>query len=369
MKKNNNPLMQNDALSALRNRLRAASPEGQSQSSANIADGVEIMANYLRKAGGYVQQDRMIADKRKTLDRAMKYSYQGAVISKVSNPVDEDSEMVAIGEPAHAQSVRALININRLKEDYDDKILSVPFEYGFKVGDVFLWENTNTHWLIYLQDLTELAYFRGDIRKCIYEISFKDADGEVKKIHAAIKGPTEAKLGHLEDNGIVVDLPANTLRLMVPNSPDTIDAFQRYDKFFLNTTGSNTPTPWRIEAVDAVSMPGVLEVLAVEHYYNKDKDDAESGVFDGLIVDPVNPNEEEVEITIVGESFIRPKKEYTYTFNGVSTKEWVIETEYPLEREIVDERTIKIKWLSSLSGKFTLSYGEFTKVITAKSLF
>ena len=50
----------------------------------------------------------------------------------------------------------------------DKKILSVNFEHNFKPGDVFEWGNTHSHWLIYLQDLTELAYFRGSIRRCRY---------------------------------------------------------------------------------------------------------------------------------------------------------------------------------------------------------
>ena len=102
--------------------------------------------------GGLHQQDRMIVDKKKSLDRAVLYGYQAAKVKKVNTN----------------NSVRALINPNKVKQDYDDKIISIGFEHNFSVGDVFLWENTNTHWLIYLQDLTELAYFKGDIRKCQY---------------------------------------------------------------------------------------------------------------------------------------------------------------------------------------------------------
>ena len=38
----------------------------------------------------------------------------------------------------------ALINPNKLKQDYDDKIISIGYEYGFKPGDVFEWANTGT---------------------------------------------------------------------------------------------------------------------------------------------------------------------------------------------------------------------------------
>nr|DAF37540.1 MAG TPA: hypothetical protein [Caudoviricetes sp.]DAK59260.1 MAG TPA: hypothetical protein [Caudoviricetes sp.] len=49
-----------------------------------------------------------------------------------------------------ADPVRALINPNKVKADYDEKILSTGFENGFKTGDVFEWCNTGTYWLIYL---------------------------------------------------------------------------------------------------------------------------------------------------------------------------------------------------------------------------
>lgn len=59
----------------------------------------------LEANGGLRQQDRMIKDKRRSLDRALYYSYQAANITKHG----ED------------HSVRALINPNKLKQDYDEK--------------------------------------------------------------------------------------------------------------------------------------------------------------------------------------------------------------------------------------------------------
>jgi len=116
--------------------------------------GIWEQATRFRQAGGNRQQERMIKDKRRSLDHAVWNSYQAAEVVRV------DAE--------NRKPVRALINPNKLKQDYDDKIISVGFEYNFKCGDVFEWLGTKTHWLVYLQDLTELAYFRGDIRKCSY---------------------------------------------------------------------------------------------------------------------------------------------------------------------------------------------------------
>jgi hypothetical protein len=87
----------------------------------------------------------MILDKRKTLDDAVLYSYQGAVIRK--HYPGHIPLMEGVEEDSYA---RALINPNKLKPDYDDKVLSVGFEHGFQCGDIFEWCNTGTYWLIYL---------------------------------------------------------------------------------------------------------------------------------------------------------------------------------------------------------------------------
>jgi hypothetical protein len=48
------------------------------------------------------------------------------------------------------KKVRALINPNKLKQDYDDKIISVGYEYNFKPGTIFEWKGTGTYWIVYL---------------------------------------------------------------------------------------------------------------------------------------------------------------------------------------------------------------------------
>nr|DAE20871.1 MAG TPA: Flagellar assembly protein T, C-terminal domain [Siphoviridae sp. ctWhx86] len=79
----------------------------------------------------------MIKDKRKSLTKALQYSYQSAFIKKT-----------CCGDCC--PPVRGLINANRLTQDYDEKILSIGFEHGFQAGDIFEWVNTGTYWLIYL---------------------------------------------------------------------------------------------------------------------------------------------------------------------------------------------------------------------------
>ena len=49
--------------------------------------------------------------------------------------------------------------------------------------------------------------------------------------------------------------------------------FKRYSKFYLQEDPNEEKVCWRVEAVDAFSTDGVLEVVAVEYYANESEDD------------------------------------------------------------------------------------------------
>ncbi len=49
----------------------------------DTVDTANLMAEHLNARGGFPQQERMIRDKRKSLDRATLYSYQACFIKKV----------------------------------------------------------------------------------------------------------------------------------------------------------------------------------------------------------------------------------------------------------------------------------------------
>lgn len=318
----------------------------------NSIEGVEDQQNRLEHHGGNRQQERMIRDKRRSLDRAVQYSYQAADIIKLG---DENQT-----------PVRALINPDKLKLDYDDKILSVGYEYGFKPGDIFEWIGTNTRWIIKLQDLTELAYFRGDIRKCSYEIAWEDEEGK-HSTYAAIRGPVETKINFIQKHGISVDTPNYSLSILMPKNEDTLKYFKRYNKFYLQ----GDEVCWRVEAIDWISTPGILEVTAVEYYSNETEDDVKNGIVGGLIVKQENPNTPEEEKAIVGETFIKVKKTYEYYYNGSEDGEWYVDKQYPVKIIINpdNEKKISLKWDSSYCGQFELSFGNYTKTIVAESLF
>ena len=222
--------------------------------------GINLMAKRLDLRGGEPQQNRMIKDKRWTLDHATKYSYQAAKI-RHTDAIDKEE-------------APSLINPDKTKQDYDDKILSVGYEYRYKPGDVFDWMNTGTKWIIYLQDLTELAYFRGEIRRCNYTVSWLDENGEKYTQYLAVRGPVETKINFIQKSKISVDEPNHSLNILMTKTPEALRYFRRYSKFYLKGLDEgDKDICWRVEANDSISMPGVLQVVAVEYYANETRDD------------------------------------------------------------------------------------------------
>lgn len=348
-----------DTYELLRGRLGLVSQPDFTPSS---VQGVNDLAQLLVNKGGLTQQERMIRDKRKTLDKAVLYSYQGAFVKKYYPDYVELMDGVREQPP-----VRALINPDKNKQDYDDKIISIGYEHDFHPGDIFEWIGTGTYWLVYLQELTELAYFRGEIRKCSYQISWKNEDGNIRSTFAAIRGPVETKINYIQKHGISVDEPNYSLHILMPLNPDTKKQFRRYSKFYLQ----NDDVCWRVEAIDWISTPGILEITAVEYYANETEDDIANGIVGGLIIEPASPNQETVDNLIEGEVFIKPKKEYVYKYTGDVCYTWKVDPSYPVNVTInsEDPRQVTIKWTSNYSGQFELVNGDCVKTIVVESLF
>lgn len=345
-----------------------------SKEGSSSLEALQLMAKRLNYRGGYEQQDRMIRDKRKSLDHAVLYSYQGAVIKK-HHPAH-----IPLMEGVEDQSyARALINPNKLKPDYDDKVLSVGFEHNYQPGDVFEWCNTNTYWLIYLQDLTELAYFKGDIRKCSYQIEWMDEDG-VKSTYAAISGPTETRIEFLQKYGNSYDVPNYSLNIYISKNPDTLKYFKRYARFYLHN--GLEQICWRIEAVDSFSMPGIIQFTAVEYYADKARDNIEDGIANmtKLVEESIKEQQSQEFNYIDGEAFIKPKATKQYVFRGSSFGKgsWTVEEKYPVTLRPYfnskNQSCVEIKWNDMYSGQFDLTFtagngAVYTKTIVVESLF
>lgn len=335
-------------------------------------NNLDMMRKRLQWQGGVHQEDRMIKDKWRTLQRVLLYSYQACTIQMVQhyttvltadpNPIDPDMQLPYM-------PVRALINPDKVKQDYDDKIVSLDYEHGYEPGDVFEWKKTGTHWIIYTQEITEDAYFRGEIRRCRYKIKFRDKDGNWCQTWAAIRGPVETQINSIQKNQERIDRPNLSLNILVPQNEKTLDAFERYKEFLFKDRC------WRVEAPDSISMTNIIEVNAEEDYINRDTDDVENEMKNGLVIEPVDPSP---DTDIIGDTFIKPK---TATLYGIPETEnrsghWTLANDnVPVQLCNCKDRIVKVFWNKMVSGQFDLLWypddgGEpLSKTIVVESLY
>lgn len=296
------------------------------------------------------QRNRMIAFKLKSMHRALLYSYQAAWVHK---------------EDSLDGYVRALINPDKIKFDYDEKIISIDFEHNFASGTVFEWPKASgIRWIIYKQELTEIAYFRGNCRRCqLIEATDPDTKEKVK-VWAAIRGPVETTINTIQKNGIAADVPNWSLQIYMTNSEQNRKLFDRYCRF---SFGGKF---WQVQVQDSISTPNIIEVQALEDY------DCHGDETLVEVVDP-NPQVQQNEPSIQGETFTKPLVKQNYIAVNAESSIWTItlpatnnkEIKDVLEYTVLDDGSIDVTWNCMVSGSYILHYGKLEKTIVVESLF
>lgn len=318
-------------------------------------NNLDLMRKRLEYQGGIVQDQRMIKDKYRTFLKTLKASYQACDVALAQPFSSCYDETIQYG------NYRALITPDKIKQDYDDKVLSIDYKSNFQPGDVFQWIGTQTHWIIYLQALTEDSYFRGEIRRCGHQIKFRDEESNFLSTWAAIRGPVETQIDSIQKNQIRLDRPNLSLNILLPRNDKTLIAFNRYKEFIF------ADRCWRVEAPDSISMKNVIEVNAEEYFIDRDTD---NNIKNGLLIEPIDPTP---DTEIIGKTFIRPRTTEVY-ISPIPGGKWSIkEKKIPISMNCKDESSISLIWNSLLSGQFTLQWEKqelFTeKIIVVESLF
>lgn len=303
---------------------------------------LSLMKQRLGYYGGAQQQDRMVRDKLKSMLSAIKYSYQAAKFNKW-----EDDK-----------TFKGLFNPITQTENYDTKRISVPFDSGVKVGNILHWQNTNSYWIIFLQDKDELSYFRGQCRRCDYVVQWVDKNRILHKAPVSVIGPTNPQLGQMNIANSQIDIPTGNIALLTQDNPIYREYFTRYQKILLKGK------TYKIEMIDNISMPGVIQINASEYYTERIQDG--DGIRNSYNVQPLVEHHNS-EYGINGPRMIKPyfEAEYqTFVPNGY----WVIqevEELPPLQKnkfpaQIIDQdntqKKIHLKWSSPKTGNFTLEY-------------
>lgn len=295
-------------------------------------DSLNIRLNY---RGGKKADDRMKLDKLRSLKKALLYSYQA------ETAVLEDG-----------REFRCLINPDKLKNDYDNKILSIPFAdiclnsekldvptwlaeepTNIKVGDVFYWKETDTYWLVYLQFLEESAYFRAEIRLCSGVVSIGD-----KEYKAYIRGPVETTIRWNQKSDISWN-DLNYSKIAYLKEDEITNQLQRFD--IVKVDGKN----FQVQVVNKdTASDGILIVYLSEYFTNT----IEEEFFEK------EQENEEIVYEIKGESVVYPYDIKTYSIDAIGGT-WTVSSKKVKIVEQTDS-SVTIEVISGRQGESELIY-------------
>ena len=228
---------------------------------------LDNMQKRLQYGGGAQQQSRMIEDKLKSLKKALLYSYQAGTM------IIHDAE-------GNSLEFRCLMNPDKITFDADKKMLSVPFkdvclnlprvgkmsegiiDVPIACGDTFIWKETQTRWLVVLQYLEELAYFRADVRKCFpHPLYIND-----NPYWFASVGQNELTIDWHEKRNREIWNDLNFTRtLYLKRNEETLDYFKRFKKIKVPDIDGVMKT-WEVQAYNPNATDDVL-ILHIKEYY------------------------------------------------------------------------------------------------------
>jgi len=224
---------------------------------------LELLNKRLQYQGGN-QEQRFINDKLNGLKKALLYSYQAAT-AKLSD----------------GKEFRCLINPDKNKPAYDNKILSIPYkdiclneprvgktsegivDINIKPGDVFIWKETDTHWLVYLECIEEDAYFRSEIRRCDQSVKIGK-----NSYWVYIRGPVETSIEWAQKAGIEWNTLNYSLVMYITADDVTNSYFERFKTIKVLDPRNNKEKTWQVVGVDPYYGDGIIQVFLDEYFEN-----------------------------------------------------------------------------------------------------
>lgn len=357
---------------------------------ANIAGAAQPSGNYKKITSNFNQWIRMREDKLKSMKKALYFSYQAAIVQKY-NPLEAEDAQAA-------PYFRCLINHDKLKVAYEDKILSIPFEENsvnidpvidnediletdFSNGTVFKWIHGNkekwtpdSYWIVYLQYSEETAYFRAEIRKADEKIIVTTEDGKELVYRGWTSGPDEQTIEWNVKSGIVWNGMNYTKLLYITKDETTSAFFKRFDRIKVNNKW------WEVQAFnDSYGVTsknkkgGMIRVALKETYTSTDE-----MIKEEKSKESETPSPPTTEPTIIGKEILYPGDSVFYTFENLDANNATVElisdgTGKKLNQiiswKIVDNKMqIEVISMKKYKKGFNIKCGDTVKHVTIDSL-
>lgn len=314
----------------------------------DIIMSLELLNKKLNYYGGGFQQNRMITDKLRSLKKALLYSYQAATA------VLEDE-----------REFRCLINPDKNEPNYDNKEISIPYkdiclnkprvgkrtegeeEIGLKPGDVFVWKETGTHWLVYLQYLEENAYFRSQIRRCDQQVKVND-----KPYWVYIRGPVQTSIVWNQKQKVEWNDLNHSLVMYVTFDENTANYFHRFAKIKVLDPKSGVEKTWQVVDADAYYGDGIIQVFLDEYFENSIAEAAAEEKKQNA--DPIPEIPEEAP-QIVGSTEVTQYSKHNYGIRNAEGGTWFLRFNGS-EQDFHSAATVITLNIGNQLGVFTLIY-------------
>lgn len=418
----------------MRKRFRADLNKNPSHSY-DFGSSLDKMNKRLSVFGGEDQWTRMRQDKLRSLKKALLASYQRAIVQKydvkkdslansiisiitllqdnqelsdnqnsiLSKLEDQYTSLAVITDKYSARYIRALeeivdsltsaapffkalINHDKLKVDYEDKIISIPFKEApedseeqidtdFHNGTVFKWVHGNkeewtpdTYWIVYMQYSEQTAYFRAEIRKADEQIQIIIIDDEGNENTVSYRGwmtgPNETTALWNTKRGVVWNDMNYTKLLYITKDEDTLAYFQRFDRIIINGK------PWEVQAYNenystsktGDFSSGIIRVALKETYTSADQFVKELKEAEAAQVQAeVAYDAEHTQPRIDGPAAAHPYDILIYKAkNYQGTRDWFVSDTSLVKVLDYNENTLKLQVIAREANRdgFQIGYGQ-----------
>ena len=308
--------------------------------------------------GGPMQEQRMNLDKLRSLKKALWYSYQAQTAILTDN-----------------REFRCLINHDKLKEDYDDKIISIPYDdiclnaaalelptdveqhIGMKVGDTFTWKETDTRWIIIQEILEENAYFRGTIRKAEDEVIING-----HPYYGYLGKWSKEALWHTKGLNSWSEMGYEVV-LYITKNEETEDFFHRFKKVMISNR------LWEVQMVNDITSDTMLIIYLKETFTNEfEPVDNNNTIENNSQEETENENNElNIEPMIIGQDIVSPFDNVVYTIENAENGHWELSN---TKAKIINETeySIDISIISAKSGNFEIKYVRDNDILATKTV-
>jgi hypothetical protein len=230
--------------------------------SINTNTPLECLNVYKRK----VLSSGLTGDPTKDTILQMQKAFEEALAQSPSS-----EEVTIVEDPTGQHRLSLITQSKEPKWDQDVKNIAIPFSEQIDVGKTIDWIRTGYKYLVLTQNLTQKAYFSGQIEQCNFLLNWKDNSGNTYSQYVVVDGPKEKEDDFKKFFGLSVDEGSGVLLVLIGKT-DGSKILKRYDRIILNEKA------WEIILINDMENDNIIRFALKENFVNKDIDDITNSI-------------------------------------------------------------------------------------------